>query len=116
MQALFIILNDIYLINEIHELLHECEVGATTFDSSGLGNVLLEYEEARSTFTSLRKLTQGNKPSNKTIISVIKDEEKFEIVSEKINKVLNNIDKPGVGFMFSVPVNMIYGYKGKTVD
>ena len=43
MHALFIILNDIFLIEEIHNILLASGVGGTILDSHGLGDVEMNY-------------------------------------------------------------------------
>jgi len=113
MYALFLILNDVYMLDEVHEVFYECEVGATTMDSVGLGKVLLEHNINMMLFTSVRRILEGDKPYNKTIISVIREEEKLNEVVKKIQKKLGDLSKPGVGFMFVVPVLDIYGFKNE---
>ena len=113
MYALFIILNDTYLLGDVHNMLRNCGVGATTMESSGLGHVLLTQDTTRSSFASLRKLMEGDKPNNKTIVSVINTEEKLSEVTDKMLRLLDGLKRPGVGFMFSMPVMKVYGYKGE---
>ena len=113
MYALFLILNDVYMLDDILEIFYELEVGATSFDSIGMGKVLLEHNVSVPFFSSIRKLIDGNKPYNKTIISVIKDKEKLDKAVELINNKLDDFHKQGVGFMFVVPVIDCYGSKKK---
>lgn len=116
MHALFIVLNDKYLIDDIHDILSESGVGGTMFESTGLGKVGMNYQDSdHHTFTSLQKMLKGARPENVTIMSVIKEDDKLDEVTIKIMKLLNNIEEKGVGFMFVVPVHEIFGYKGKTV-
>ncbi|WP_290771699.1 hypothetical protein [Anaerofustis sp.] len=115
MNALFIILNDTYLIDDVHEILSKCGVGGTFFNSNGLGKVNLDYDSDH-TFTSVRKILAGDKPKNITIVSVIKSEEKLDEVTIEVMKLLNNIEEKGVGFMFVVPVLHVFGHKGKDMQ
>ena len=110
MNALFLILNDIYLLEEVHEIMYQCEVGATTIDSRGMGKVLVDNEVDITMFTSMRRLLEGDKPYNKLIISVIRDDEKLERVIKKLQDKITNIYEKGIGFMFVVPVSHVYGY------
>ncbi len=87
MYALFIILNDMYLVDDVHEILSRCEVGGTLFNSTGLGKVNMHYNNEDYTFTSIRKILNGNKPKNVTIISIIKSEEKLDEVNKEITKI-----------------------------
>ena len=111
MYALFLVLNDTNKLNDIHEIFYEIGVGATTLDSIGMGKVLLQHNEDVPIFASIRRLVEGNRPYNKTIISVIREEEKLKKVISYINKKLDYMEKQGVGFMFVVPVTECYGYK-----
>lgn len=111
MYALFLILNDVYMLDDILEIFYELNVGATSFDSIGMGKVLLEHNVSVPFFSSIRKLIDGNKPYNKTIISVIKDKDLLDTAVNRINEKLDNFHKQGVGFMFVVPVIDCFGSK-----
>ncbi|WP_066502187.1 hypothetical protein [Abyssisolibacter fermentans] len=116
MYALFLILNDIYMLDDIHEVLYECGVGATTMDSMGMGKVLLEHNVHMTLFTSIRMILEGKKPYNKTIISVIRSEEKLNHVIERLNEKIGDITQRGVGFMFVVPVVRCEGFNAEESD
>ena len=111
MYALFLILNDVNKLEQVHNVFYEVGVGATTLDSVGMGKVLLDHDIDVPIFSSIRKLVEGNKPYNKTIVSVIREEEKLRKVVDKINELLSQINKQGVGFMFVLPVLECYGSK-----
>ncbi|WP_026894191.1 hypothetical protein [Clostridiisalibacter paucivorans] len=111
MYALFLILNDVHMLDEIMEIFYEIGVGATTIDSVGMGKVLIEHNVDIPMFASIRKILEGDKPYNKTIISIIREKNKLNKATEMINKKLNYISKPGIGFMFVVPVLECYGSK-----
>ncbi|QEK12851.1 hypothetical protein FQB35_11235 [Crassaminicella thermophila] len=111
MYALFLILNEVEKLDQIHNIFYETGVGATTLDSVGMGKVLLEHHVDVPIFSSIRKLVEGNKPYNKTIISVIREEEKLRKIIDLINEELDHINQPGVGFMFVLPVLECYGSK-----
>lgn len=113
MYALFLILNDTHKLEDIHEIFYEFGCGATTLDSQGMGKVLLEHNENIPVFSSIRRLVEGDKPYNKTIISVIREKDLLDKVTKKINEELDYIHKPGIGFMFVIPVLDCYGSKIK---
>ncbi|WDV45302.1 hypothetical protein PV797_17495 [Clostridiaceae bacterium M8S5] len=113
MYALFLILNDVYLLDDIHEVLYECGVGATTMDSMGMGKVLLEHNVHMTLFKSIRMILEGKKPYNKTIISVIRSEEKLNSVITSLKEKIGDITQRGVGFMFVVPVTRCEGYNAE---
>ena len=109
--AIFFILNDIYKLDEIHELFFEEELGATTIDSQGMGKVLLDHNINIPMLASMRKMIDGRKPYNKLIISVVREEEKLRKITSKIKKKLNCFENPGMGFLFVIPVLECYGSK-----
>lgn len=111
--ALFLILNDIDKVTAIHKIFYEIGCGATTMDSVGMGKILLDNQVDVPIFGSLRKLVEGDKPYNKTIISVIRDESKLRIAIDRIKAELqlDTVNKNGTGFMFVVPVLECYGFK-----
>ncbi|WP_312702410.1 hypothetical protein [Sedimentibacter sp.] len=109
MFALFLILNDISKLDNIHEVFYQEEIGATTIDSQGMGKVLLDHNINIPMLDNVRKLIDGRKPYNKMIISIIKEREMLDDVVEKIREELDYFNEPGVGFMFVMPVIEVYG-------
>ena len=117
MYALFLILNDVYRLDMIHELFYEEELGATTIDSQGMGKVLLDHNVHVPMLASMRKLIDGRKPYNKLVFSIVKEEAKLKRIVKKIKKELDCFNEPGVGCMFVLPVLEFYGSKTEcTVD
>jgi len=109
MYAVFIILNNIDKLEDISKVFYDHACGATTIDSEGLGNVLFQNNIDVSIFAGIRKLVEGNKPYNKTIISIIEGQEKLRTIVDILSKEF--IDKPGTGVMFVLPVLECYGIK-----
>ncbi len=109
MFALVLILNDIYKLDNIHEVFYQAEIGATTIDSQGMGKVLLDHNINVPMLDSVKKLIDGRKPYSKTVFSIIRDKEKLDEIVEKIKAELDYFDEPGVGFMFVMPVVEVYG-------
>lgn len=109
MFALVLILNDIYRLDDIHEVFYREEIGATTIDSQGMGKVLLGHNINVPMLDNVKKLIDGRKPYSKTVFSIIKDKEKLGRVAEDIKEKLDNFSEPGVGFMFVIPVIEVYG-------
>lgn len=110
--ALFLILNDTSKLEAIHNILFEVGCGATTMDSIGMGKVLLENKVDIPVFAGIRRLVDGNKPYNKTVISVIHDEKKLRLAIDRIKEELHIDDNtPGIGFIFVMPVLECHGFK-----
>jgi len=113
MYAIILVLNDIFVLDDIHELFYEEEIGATTIDTQGMGKVLLDHNVNIPMLASVRKLIDGRKPYNKTVFSVVDSEEKMRRVVDRLKEKLDNFEEPGVGFMFVLPVVECYGTKKK---
>lgn len=111
MYALFLILNDVYKLDEIQELCYDLGLGATTLDSQGMGKILLSHNIDVPMFGSIRKLIDSRKPYNKTVFSIIHSEEKKDEAVEKMKDLLDGFDEPGIGFMFVMPVIECYSSK-----
>ena len=110
MYALFLILNEVDKLDDILERLFALKIGATVVDSEGMGSMLVEHNREVPIFAGLRKLIEGGRPLNKTVMSVIRDREKLDEARKIIDDELGKIDKPGKGFMFVVPVVECYGF------
>ncbi len=104
MYALFLILNQKDKLDIILETLYELEVGATTLDSVGMGKLLLDHHVNETIFASLRNVLNEGKPYNKTLISVIREEETLNRAIQKIEDILDIKNTVGSGFMFVLPV------------
>ena len=106
MKLLVIILNDVDKVDET--LLNMLKVGirgATVIESVGMGGILgvkIPF------FRKIEGYVQIDKPDNKTIFTVIYDDEILKMVVELLKKTLN-LEKPGTGFMFVVPVLEAFG-------
>jgi len=109
MKAVFLILNNLDIYEDVMESYYQLGLGATTIDSQGMGKTLLDHEEDFPIFSSLRKLITEDKPYNKTIISVVRDESVCETLVSQIHDLISSI--PGAGFMFVLPVSNCYGSK-----
>jgi nitrogen regulatory protein PII len=110
MHALFIILNKTEYLEDILSIFVRLHVkGATIVESQGMASAIVNSDITDiPLFGSLKTLLKGRHPYNKTIFTVIKDHEKLEKVAEEIRLILRDEDKPGVGFMFTVPVDDMF--------
>ncbi|MBE6064493.1 hypothetical protein HF847_01955 [Clostridium cochlearium] len=111
MYAIVLILNDLKRLNDVNEIFYEENCGATNVNSRGLGKILLKNNSDVQFFAGIRKFVEGDNPYNKTIISVVKTEEKKNRITKRLVEELDICDKPGKGFMFVVPVTECFGYK-----
>lgn len=107
MKLLVFVLNKEELLEEVLEAYAEAGVdGATLLDSEGMGR-FLAYEVPL--FASFREFMKGNKPYNKTIISVIRTDKTVDRVKSLVDRVVGGLDQPGTGIMFTVPVDWAAG-------
>ena len=108
MKLLILILNKVEKLEEVLEGYLEIGItGATIIDSVGMGHILSEEVPI---FAGLRFMFSGAKPSNKIILSAIKDEKEKPAI-RLLNKILGELDQPGTGIVFSLPISAVEGLK-----
>lgn len=108
MKLLILILNKVEKLEEVLEGFIEAGVtGATIFDSVGMGHILSDEVPI---FAGLRFMFAGAKPHNKTIISVIENEKEDEVI-HLLKNILGDLDKPGTGIVFTLPLERVDGLK-----
>ncbi len=110
MNILFLILNKTEYLDQILDRFVEIGIkGATILDSQGMGSALTDSGKDIPFFGGLRNLLDNSRPYNKTIFTVIEDEETLNTAIEEVKKILGNMNDPGVGLMFTLPIGGIYG-------
>ncbi len=108
MKLLVLILNKVEKLEEVLEGFLEIGItGATIIDTVGMGHILSEEVPI---FLGLRFMFTGAKPHNKTILSTIKDEKEDQAI-ELLKKVLGDLNQPGTGIVFTLPVDRVEGLK-----
>ncbi|AHC15366.1 hypothetical protein [Salinispira pacifica] len=107
MKLLVFVLNKEEFLEDVLEAYVEAGVaGATLLDSEGMGR-FLAYEVPL--FAGFKEFMKGNKPYNKTIISVIKNDDIISRVKTLVDKVVGGLENPGTGIMFTIPVDWATG-------
>lgn len=111
MNVLFIVLNDIEHLDDILDSFVDIGVkGATILDSQGMGSAITNNGKGKEQFFgAIRVFLDNARPYNKTIFTVIEDEDILTEAVKTVKNILGDITKPGVGMMFTLPVNNIYG-------
>ena len=108
MKLLVFILNKEELLEEVLEAYVEAGLpGATNLDSEGLGYFLACEVPL---FAGFKEFLKGNKPYNKTILSVVKDDKAVERLVPILDEITGGISQPGTGVMFTIPVEWGYGF------
>ncbi|MCD6257229.1 P-II family nitrogen regulator [Candidatus Aerophobetes bacterium] len=109
MKLLVFVLNKEEFLEDVLEAFVEAGIpGATILDSEGMGR-FLTYEVPL--FADFKEFMRGNKPYNKTIFSVVDDEEKVKKVEKLIEKICGDLSEPGTGILFTIPVDYVRGLK-----
>ena len=107
MKLLVFVLNNEEYLEEVLEAYVEADVaGATILDSEGMGR-FLTYEVPL--FAGFKEFMKGNRPYNKTIISVIREQTAVDKLKKLVDNIVGGLDKPGTGIMFTVPVDCVAG-------
>lgn len=110
-QVLVIVLNEVDYLEEILAGFVEIGVsGATILDSQGMASAIVrgDNNQSISLFGALKTLLEDAHPYNKTIFTVLENEGLVNKAVAVVNEVVGDITSPGVGFMFSVPINMVF--------
>ena len=107
MKLLVFVLNKEELLDDILAAYVEAGIsGATVLDSEGMGRYL-SYEVPL--FDDFKEFMKGNKPYNKTIISVVTDEKVIPELKKLIDKITGGLQLPGTGILFTIPVDYAAG-------
>lgn len=111
MNVLFIVLNKPEYLDEILDSFVEIGVkGATILDSQGMGSAITNGGKGNEPFFgAIRSFLDNSRPYNKTIFTVIEDEEVLLKAVKTVKTIVGDITKPGVGMMFTLPVGNVYG-------
>lgn len=106
MQLLVLVLNKEKYMEKVLTIFVEAGVpGATIIDTEGMGRAV-SYDVP--VFAALKSILRGTHPYNKTIFSVIEDEEVLNKTIDMIRKSID-LDKEGTGILFTIPISKIYG-------
>lgn len=103
-----IIEKDEKLEEVLEALVEEGITGATILDSRGLFEYLADEIPL---FAGFRSLIDDPNPSNKVILSVLKDGDVCRHVMDTIESVYGSFSEPNTGIMFAVPIGQIRGLK-----
>ncbi|HOW38870.1 MAG TPA: hypothetical protein P5154_07240 [Candidatus Izemoplasmatales bacterium] len=105
MNALIIVLNETSLMDDLVSGLLELGVnGATILDSQGMGSAIVHGDVQVPLFGSLRSLLSGEARYSKTLFTVIEDDRLLHQAIAAARRILGKRNRPGVGFLFTVPV------------
>ena len=111
MQAIFLVLKQVELVDSIMKALFEAGIrGATAIDSVGMANTLSKMSENIAMVHLLRGILAGEDDSHKSkTLFVVVNDEQAEIVKTAIRSVTGDLAKPNAGIMFGIPVSFAEG-------
>ena len=103
MHLLVFVLNKEELLDEILTGLVDIGVsGATVIDSMGMLQVISQDVPI---FAGFRSMTTGGRPHNKTVFSVIREEEILKEAIAFIEETCLQFREPSIGILFAIPVS-----------
>ena len=108
MKLLILVLNNVSkLDNLMVELANQGVKGATIINSTGMAHSLYNHQESKL-MNSLKALLDPDLPDNKTIFTVVDDEQEVIFV-KVVEEVIGDLSKPNTGIMFTLPVSDVKG-------
>jgi nitrogen regulatory protein PII len=102
----FVLNNEEFLEEVIQAYIEAGVTGATILDSEGMGR-FLAYEIPL--FSGFKEFMKGNKPYNKTILSVVSSQKVIDNVKKLVETIIGPLDAPGSGIMFSLDIDWAAG-------
>ncbi len=112
MNILFLVLNEVEYLDDILDAFVDKGVkGATILDSQGMGSALTNGGKDIPFMGTFRILLDNARPYNKTIFTVIEDDQVLKDTVQAVKEILGDMQEPGVGLMFTLPVGEIYGMR-----
>ncbi len=107
MQLLVVVINQEEKLDDILSGFLEIGItGATIIDSEGMARVLTHDIPI---FAGIQTLISRSRPQNQTIFSVVDDDAKVDAAIAVIQDVCGNLEDPGTGIVFTVPVSRAVG-------
>lgn len=110
MFVLFIVLNGVDYLDDILAKFVDIGVrGATILDSQGMASAILKSQNRGiPLFGLFESLIDDDKPYNKTIFTVLENEELVEKAVAVVQDVMEDVQQQGAGFMFTIPIAKVY--------
>ena len=111
MHLLICVVNNTASVNEIvGGLIRIGVTGATVIDSHGTAEIAAAQVPV---FAGFRHLVQSNRQPNRTIFSVIKDDETLDQAMNVVEEVVGGLEESSTGIMFAIPVTRVRGLAPK---
>ena len=111
MFLIVLVMNDPYKCTRLINTWKEIGVpGATIIESLGLQQALKRVvRDNLPLLPTLRDIESGEESRNRTMFSVVPDEETVDRVRVATEALLGSLEAEDTGFMFVVPVSAVFG-------
>lgn len=107
MHLLVCVVNNTASVNEIVGGFVRIGVtGATVIDSHGTADIAAAQVPV---FAGFRHLVQSNRQPNRTVFSVIKDDETLARAMQVVEEIIGGLQESATGIMFAIPVTEVRG-------
>ena len=108
MKLMVLILNKTDVLDSLLEGLSAAGIGgATIIESSGLATTLSRLDSSFIS-SSIRAILSGSEDDNRTIMSVIRNDQ-LEIARKVIYNTVGDLSSPNTGILFTVPIDFVEG-------
>lgn len=113
MFLIVLVINDPYHCKELLTAWKEAGVpGATMIDSLGLHRMLkMKMRDDFPLMPSLEKIEGSEETRNRTMFSVVSDQETVDRVFAATESVVGSLEREDTGFIFVVPVSQALGLR-----
>lgn len=107
MYLMILVLNKTEMLDTILEKLYQTGItGATIYDSHGMGRTICDK---LTLFGGWRNMFTDCRPGNKTIMSVVENEEMVEKALSEIEEIIGDLEMAGQGIFFTIPLHQVKG-------
>lgn len=114
MKLLVIILNKTDVLEYLLEGMSAAGIGgATIIQSSGLAMTLSKMNSSFLS-ASIRALLTAGEEDNRTILSVINDEQ-LDVARRVVYNTVGDLSQPNTGILFTVPLDFVEGRRKKPI-
>ena len=103
-----IIEKDDHLDDVLEALVEVGITGATILNARGMFEYLADEIPL---FAGFRNLIEDHNPTNKMVISVMRNEERLQLAMDTIESIYGSFSEPNSGIMFSLDIGHLRGLK-----
>jgi len=87
--------------------------GSTVMNSTGMGRVLMQAGTNGPAMEKISEMIANGESSNKTIFTVVKEEELLDKAIDIVKSLCGDLCEPGKGILFAIPLAHVDGLPGE---